>query len=127
MAKRKSDKKRKSRRRVLCGGTDTDTAATDAATTDKESGFMGSLFSTGSTPAVDAAEVEKPAADTAEVEKPAADAAVVMATTFKSKKATAKKGKKGKKENKSQKCKTKSGNCMKWFKLKKNKLCASSE
>jgi hypothetical protein len=137
MAKRKSNKKRPSRRRILRGGDDTAVAPAVAAPVDAavtapvdsaaavppatEGSFMGSLFSTESKP-------EAPVV--ADEVKPAAEAAVVMASTYKAKKGTAKnsdsksdsKAKKGKKG----KCKTAKGNCKKWFKLNKNKLCTNA-
>lgn len=139
MAKRMSNKKRQSRRRALRGGADTpapadaasaapvDVAAVDA-TPAAEGSFMDSLFSTESKPEASAvaAEEAKPAdeATVAEEVRPAAEAAVVMATTYKAKKTTAKKGKKSKKDKKG--CKTKKGNCKQWFKMNKNKLCATA-
>lgn len=136
MAKRMSDKKRQSRRRSLKGGADTDVApdasaidaaAPDAAAADApvdtaapaatEGSFMGTLFSTESTPAVDAAAATAVTAATV-TEKPTDS--VVMSKAYKSKKITKSKAKKGKK------CKTAKGNCKKWFKLNKNKLCAST-
>ena len=140
MAKRMSNKKRQSRRRALRGGADTpapadaasaapvDVAAVDTPAPAAEGSFMDSLFSTESKPEASAvaAEEVKPAdeATVAEEVKPAAEAAVIMATTYKAKKTTAKKGKKSKKDKKG--CKTKKGNCKQWFKMNKNKLCATA-
>jgi len=135
-----SNKKRQSRRRVLRGGDDAKPAEPVAATTEPaavaESGsFMGNLFSTESNPEAAPAEAaptaaaeaapaaEEEASPAAEEEmKPVAAAATaaVMASTYKTKKSKKSKAKKGKK------CKTAKGNCKKWFKLNKNRLCASA-
>jgi hypothetical protein len=130
-----SNKKRQSRRRVLRGGDDAKPVESEPAVATEpaaESGsFIGNLFSTESKPEAAAAEVAPAAAaevapaetsPAAEEEmKPVAAAATaaVMASTYKTKKSKSK-AKKGKK------CKTAKGNCKKWFKLNKNRLCASA-
>lgn len=136
MAKRMSNKKRQSRRRVLRGGDDAkpvEPVAAEPAAVAESGSFMGNLFSTESKPqaapaeattesAPAAAEEASPAAEAAaeEAAPAAAATAAVMASTYKTKKSKKSKAKKGKK------CKTAKGNCKKWFKLNKNRLCASA-
>jgi hypothetical protein len=134
MAKRMSNKKRQSRRRVLRGGDDAkpvEPAAAIKPAAAESGSFMGNLFSTESKQEAAAAVEEvapaeattEPSPDAVEEAAPAAAAtAAVMASAYKTKQSKSKKPK----SKKGKKCKTAKGNCKKWFKLNKNRLCASA-